>query len=105
MKKAPKKFRKGYLNGTASAGVQETDENGNPIVDKQKGGTGDKIGQSMGWLQYANVAQNMVRGNIKKDTVTDPETGEQSTKAKTEIGGIKNNFSVAKFYWNAVLLM
>ena len=52
---------------------------------------GSKLGSSMGWLTYANAAQQMVRGNVKKDTVVDPHTGATITKAETDSGAIVEN--------------
>lgn len=60
-------LRKNYLNG---------------------GDVTSKLGQSMGWMQYADMAQHTVRDSIKKDEVTDPDTGKTYSQATTQEGRV-----------------
>jgi len=68
-----------------STGPQATVNAGAPAQQGQKkggGGTGDKVGASMGWLQYANMAKDIGKGLIKRDEITDPNTGQKYSYAK-----------------------
>jgi len=51
---------------------------------KQKTGSGfgSKLGSSLGWMQYANMAKEGALATVKKDTITDPTTGKDATGYK-----------------------
>jgi len=53
-------------------------------VAKQKTGSGlmSKVGSSLGWMQYANMAKEEALATVKKDTITDPTTGKDATGYK-----------------------
>jgi len=82
-----------YANGTDPNGV-ELDANGNPIggnvtsQNQNKGNLASKIGGSMGWLQYANMAQTAVRSNVEKETITDPQTGQTYSRPTSYSGAV-----------------
>src|SRR3990167_10329579 len=66
----------------AKSEVPTTQELGKDGAPKQKGGGGNKIGASLGWMQYANMAKEGALATVKKDTVTDPLTGKEVTGYK-----------------------